>query len=225
MVDCRGVRYEERKHGEPPVAVEEEVPEGVERDDGKAEHRREHEVERDRRRHAGSKPERPAHPVPDVVIDVQRPPRVPGVERRDGGQPHDRGEDRVVHELLGVGDGRVDPAHLEHEEEGDQEGEIPGECRTQALPCVEPSRPGEGDPDKERQEGEGDRKACEAAVPGEEREEEDRCRVCGGGRKAAEGAIERRPGAEVEGFDDRKPGEYRDDKLTRQTSPPYQSPL
>ena len=224
MVDRRGVRYEKRKHGEPPVAVEEEVPEGIERDDGKPEHRREGEVERDRRGNAGCKPEHPVHPVADVVVDVQRPSRIPGIERRDDRLPHDRSDERVVHELLGVGDGRVDPAHLEHEEERDQEGEIPGECRAQALLRVEPSRPGKGDAGKEREEGEQYRKAQDAAVPGEEREEKNRCRVCGCRREAAEGAVERRPGAEVERFDDRKPGEHRDDELTRQTSPPSRSP-
>jgi len=200
------------------------MPECVKRDDGKPEHGREDKVERYCRGHAGYKPEHPAHPVADVVVDIQCPPRIPGVERRDGWKPHDRREDGVVHELLGVGDGRVDPAHLKHEEEGYQEGEIPGECGLQALPRVEPPRPCINYRGEKRQQGEPDRKARKTAVPGPEREEEDRCRVCGGGREVAEGAVERRPGAEVEQFDDRKPEQHGDDELTRQMSPPSRSP-
>ncbi len=224
VIKRRGVREEERDHREPPVTVEEEVPEGIERDNGEAEHRREREVERDRRGHAGYKSERAVHPVADVVVDVQRPPCIPGVERRDGGCPHDRCKDRVVHELLGVGDARVDPAHLEHEEEGEQEGEVPGERRPQPLSREESLRCSICGCGHERQEGEPDGKAYEPQVPRAEREEEDRCRVCSGCSKVTERALKRRPDGEVEHLDDTEPEEHGDEKLNRQMYPPSRYP-
>jgi hypothetical protein len=38
-----------------------------------------------------------------------------------------------------------------------------------------------------------DRETGKSAIPGEKREEEDRCRVSGGRSEAAQGAVERRP--------------------------------
>ena len=137
VIDYGGVRDEERKHREPPVAVEDEVAKSVERDDREAKHRRQGKVERHCRRRTGHKPERPVHPVTHVVVDVEPPPGIPGIKRRDDWLAHDRGQDGVVHKLLAGGDGRVDPAHLEHEEEGDQEGDIPFERRIQSFLCVE----------------------------------------------------------------------------------------